>query len=304
MEPADQPPPISVLDPVSSAWARTQALLFGSFRFGKWLAVAFCAWLATIGSHEVSSAINAGMGKILKDGSARDVVRQFDQWLRNNAEALLTTMALAAVASVVTGLLILWLTSRGRFMFLNCIARDTGAIASPWREYAAAGNSLFGFRLCVHAVSALPAIPFAGVIGFTSYRMLRSQSWTWLDIGVIAGCVVGAGLCALTFLAVEKLTKDFVVPIMYRRRVGAPAAWGELGGLMKRKLGPVVLYLLFQIVMQAVLATITFAIVIVTCCVAGMPYIDAVILLPLLVFDRAYSVCFLEQFGEEWRVME
>jgi len=304
MEPINQPGPISVLDPLSDAWARTQLLLFEPFRFGKWLAVAFCAWLATIGSHEVSSAVNFGMGRIVKDGNAREVVRQADQWLRNNAEALLTTFALAAIASVVVGLLILWLTSRGRFLFLNCVATNSGAIASPWRDHAASANSLFAFRLCLHVIAALPAIPLLGAIGFTSYRMLRDQNASWLDIGVIGGCVVGATLIALTFLAIEKLTKDFIAPIMYRRRIGALAAWGLLGGLIKGNLGPTILYLLFQIVMQAVLGFLKLILLAVTCCVAGMPYVGAVILLPLLAFERAYSVSFLEQFGEEWRVME
>lgn len=304
MEPVNPLRPISVLDPLSNAWERTQLLLFEPFRLGRWLTVAFCAWLATIGSHEVSSAVNAGMGKILKDGAARDVVQQFDQWLRNNAEALLASMAIAAVAAVISGLLILWLSSRGRFMFLCCVARNNGTVASSWREYAAEGNSLFGFRLCAHAISALPVIPLIGVMGFTSYRMLREQTVGWLDVGVIVGCVVGATLCMLTFVVIEKLTRDFVVPIMYRRRIGTLAAWRALGGLMKRRLGPIVIYLLFQIVMQAVLATVKLGILIITCCAAGFPYIGAVILLPLLVFERAYSVCYLEQFGEDWRVME
>ena len=295
---------ISVLDPLSAAWTRTQLLLFQPFRLGKWLTVAFCAWLAAIGSHEVSSAVNFGLGKIARDGNARDVVRQFDQWLRNNAETLLTAFIMATVASVITGLLILWLSSRGRLMFLHCIAGNKGAIASSWREFAAEGNGLFGFRLCVHIIGTLPALPLLGVMGFTSYRMLRDQTASWFDIGVIAGCAVGATLVALGFLVIERLTRDFVVPIMYRRRIGALAAWGELSSLVKRALGPIVLYLLFQIVFQAVLATIKLMILAATCCLAGLPYIGAVILLPLLVFERAYSVSFLEQFGQEWRVLQ
>jgi hypothetical protein len=38
-----------------------------------------------------------------------------------------------------------------------------------------------------------------------------------------------------------------------------------------------------------------------TCCLAAIPYLGSVILLPLLVFDRAYPLYFLEQFGPEWR---
>jgi len=41
-----------------------------------------------------------------------------------------------------------------------------------------------------------------------------------------------------------------------------------------------------------------------TCCVAVLPYINAVVFLPLFVFFRCYSLGFLEQFGGEWRIIQ
>ena len=38
-----------------------------------------------------------------------------------------------------------------------------------------------------------------------------------------------------------------------------------------------------------------------TCCIAAIPYLGTVILLPLLVFIRCYSLCFLEQLGPDWQ---
>jgi len=46
--------------------------------------------------------------------------------------------------------------------------------------------------------------------------------------------------------------------------------------------------------------------VLVTCCCAGIvlviPYIGVVLMLPLLVFKRAYSLHFLSQFGSDYDV--
>lgn len=46
--------------------------------------------------------------------------------------------------------------------------------------------------------------------------------------------------------------------------------------------------------------------VLVTCCLAGclmmLPYIGTVLLLPILVFKRAYSLYFLGQFGPQYDV--
>ena len=39
------------------------------------------------------------------------------------------------------------------------------------------------------------------------------------------------------------------------------------------------------------------------CCLAVLPYVGTVLLLPLSVFKRSYSVFFLEQFGREWRMV-
>jgi hypothetical protein len=41
-----------------------------------------------------------------------------------------------------------------------------------------------------------------------------------------------------------------------------------------------------------------------TCCVALLPYVSSVVFLPISVFFRCYSLGFLEQFGEEWRILQ
>ncbi|MHB9006972.1 MAG: hypothetical protein ACYDC1_08565, partial [Limisphaerales bacterium] len=54
-------------------------------------------------------------------------------------------------------------------------------------------------------------------------------------------------------------------------------------------------------------ALVILAVVLATCCVAGcllaIPYLGAVLLLPVFVFDRAYSLHFLRQFGPEYDLL-
>ena len=40
-----------------------------------------------------------------------------------------------------------------------------------------------------------------------------------------------------------------------------------------------------------------------TCCVAGLPYVGSVVFLPIYVFFRGYSLYFLAQCGEEWKML-
>ena len=87
------------------------------------------------------------------------------------------------------------------------------------------------------------------------------------------------------FLLIRKLTTDFVVPIMYLRGNRCLEAWREFRQLLGANFGGFALYLLFQIVIELVLGVMILAVVIVTCCIAGcyprIPYIGAVLLLPL-----------------------
>jgi hypothetical protein len=83
-------------------------------------------------------------------------------------------------------------------------------------------------------------------------------------------------------------------------------AWRELFGLISANVGHFVLYLLFQIVLGIAISAIVLAAILVTCCCAcclmAIPYIGTVLLLPVLMFKRAYSAHYLAQFGREYDV--
>ena len=53
-----QPANVSVTLPISPAIERVKLLLFRPFDLGKWFAIGFCAWLATLGQHGFSFNYN------------------------------------------------------------------------------------------------------------------------------------------------------------------------------------------------------------------------------------------------------
>ncbi|HEX41388.1 MAG TPA: hypothetical protein ENN81_04925 [Phycisphaerales bacterium] len=105
---------------------------------------------------------------------------------------------------------------------------------------------------------------------------------------------------------IGKLTEDFVVPIMYLETSSCLCAWGRFMEQLKAHFGMIVLYLLFQIVLAMAIGVLLFVVVMATCCVACcilmIPYVGTVLLLPVLVFKRSYSLYFLQQFGPEFDV--
>jgi hypothetical protein len=55
-----------------------------------------------------------------------------------------------------------------------------------------------------------------------------------------------------------------------------------------------------KIVIAIAIGILAFLACCFTCCLALLPYLGTVILLPLFVFQRSYSLCFLEQLGPDW----
>ena len=90
---------------------------------------------------------------------------------------------------------------------------------------------------------------------------------------------------------------------MYTHRLRATDAWRELWALITD--GNILKffgYHLFKIVIGLMVGSVLLAAVCVTCCIAGcimaIPYIGVVITLPIHVFSRAYSMCYLRQYGQ------
>jgi hypothetical protein len=209
-------------------------------------------------------------------------------------------------ASIVLWLLFVWLSSRGRFMFLHCVALDKAEVAVPWNKFAREGNSLFWFRLVLGLIGMVVTLPFLVLGVILVIRMAVRDSWS--VPGVLG--VVGLGLVfvalGVLLAIIGKFTTDFVVPIMFLRGKGCLDAWSELGDLLKANVGQMILYLLFQIVLGIAIGVLVLLAVLVTCCIAGcllaIPYLGTVLLLPVLVFKRAYSLCYLSQYGAAYDV--
>ena len=226
-------------------------------------------------------------------------------WIRDHAGVILIAIVVIFVLALVVGLLLTWLSSRGRFMFLDGVVRNRGAVSEPWHEYRWEANSLFKFRVCLGIVSLLAMLVGLGCAGL--------MAWPDIHRGVFGGAAMAAiGMAVLTLLgvvvitgAISVLLRDFVVPIMYLRRIGVMSAWREFNStLLPGHLGTFTLYFLMRILIAMVLGVLTVIFVLLTCCIAAIPYVGTVITLPLTVFSQAYPLYFLEQFGPEWQVFK
>jgi hypothetical protein len=184
-------------------------------------------------------------------------------------------------------------------MFIDCIVKNRGAIVEPWREFRNQGNSYFLFGLLVGfiilTILAAASLPFMLPIvrGVTFLHMH--------DVYLICMIALWAVVLLLLILA-WALISHFMITVMYRQRCIANEAFRIALSLIANYPGEITLYCLFWIVLGIGTAITACATILVTCCLALLPYIGTVILLPLFVCLRAFGLRFIRQFGPDYDV--
>jgi len=298
--------PISVTRPVDLALARVRQILFRPFDPGKWFVIGFCAWLAYLGQGGGGFNFRLPGGGHQNIGNLRDAFEQARQFVLNNLYWIAPLAGAAFLFVLAVWVLFTWLHSRGEFMFLHCVALNRAEVEVPWKKFAREGNSLFWFRLALGLVSMVVVSPPLILCGLKFFRMAIDDTWTVFGVLIAIGWFLAMLLAAFLFALVRKLTADFVVPVMFRRRMRCWEGWADIWGLLTAHLGQFIVYLLFQIVLSIVIGFIVVAAVLVTCCIAGcllaLPYLGTVLLLPVLVFKRGYSIHYLAQYGPDYDV--
>jgi len=298
----EQPPHISVVEPVGLAFEQVKLVLFSPFDFGRWFIIGFCAWLANLGRGGFN--FNFFHRQDQRTFRSEQLFQNAKEFVLENLVWIIPVTVTVVIFSIILWLVLLWLSSRGRFMFLHCVAQDKAEVKVAWKRFRTHANSLFVFRIIL-GLTGLIAIVLPALLG--GLFIVMAVRATGLRIALVVGAVIAfLALCGISivFAVVQKFTKDFVVAIMFLRSTSCLSAWREFLKLLSAKKGVFVLYILFQIVITMAIGTIIFSVGLLTCCTACclliIPYIGTVVMLPALVFKRAYSLYFLSQFGPEF----
>jgi len=310
IQPTNSPlPEISVTEPVSAALERVKLILFRPFDLGKWCVIGFCAWLALLGQQGGGGGganFNFGSHDGLSHQSVKEGFNRAKDYAMENAIWIVPLVAMVLLVFIGLALLFNWLSSRGKFMFLHCVALNKAEVVVPWNQFAREANSLFWFRLGLGLLSTIAMLPLVALMVIPVVGMLKAEAANAAGIAISAGSLSVVIALGITFFVIRKLTMDFVVPIMFLRRKKCLESWRELRGLFTGNVGNFIVYFLFQIVLAMVIGMAVLIVVIATCCIAccfmALPYLGTVLLLPVHVFNRAYSLYYLAQFGRQFSV--
>jgi len=296
---------ISYFDPLARGWDRMTTALFKPFDIGKWFVVGFTAFLAGLmdwpdGGNDNDGKWHTDMDEVI---NFPDAARE---WMVDNP-GWVTLIVFGLIALFAIIILLTWLSSRGKFMFLENVVHNSAVVAKPWHQYKTQGNSLFVWRI-IYGLICLVAF---GLVMVQCYHIVVDIYYDGFSVDEHLIRIIGMGLLVLALFVVTAyislFLNDFVVPIMYKNNMTTTLAWNKFLSILTNHWLSFILYGLLVLVLY--ICVIAFVVIagFVTCCIGFLlliiPYISSVILLPISYTFRSFSVEFLEQFGSEFAIL-
>jgi hypothetical protein len=277
-------------------------VLWRPFDLAKWLVLGFSCWLAGL-----ADGGSGGGWKWIIDENDLPVRHQISRGYGSYegiGETLfwlpLIFILIMAVAAILV--LVLWVSSRAKLIYLDNVVQNRAQIVEPWNRLRTLGNSLFLWRVgfvvaCGLVVLVLMLIFLAPAATFSFSDALAGLSYAAMVFGIIIMICFGF-VAAFVALMLEA----FVIPIMYKFDLKATEAWSYFLPWLKARPWQFVLYALFVLLLLFLFLFLVAVACVLTCCIVALPYIGTVILLPLYVTYRIFSLEFLAQFDPDFDV--
>lgn len=272
--------------------------LFRPFRLERWLVLGFVAMLDQC-SHMARSSCQIRPpigGDDESSAGMREAMRAAFAWLGDHP--LAAAAIAAAFFSFVIGftVVVLWLTCRGRFMYVDNVATGRADIRRPWTEHAGHAGSHFAWMLGIVLGTVMLLVCLTLPVIWGVVRLQRH--------GPQAGTIVLLAAAGLAFLALALgmslfivAMRDFVAPLQWFADLPCGPAIRLFGGLLRANVGLFALYVLLKAVFTMVVVVVTIAACCVTLCCAVLPFVQQVLLQPIFYFERRWSLEILKELG-------
>jgi hypothetical protein len=291
--------------PLSKGWGHMKKALFQPFDLNKWLRLGFTAWLAGLADCNGGSGGNNSVHNRNDWNDFFNFPQTAWDWLQTHP-LWFNLIIIGIILVIIIGTVILWVSSRGKFTFLHNVAHEKDEINKPWIEYRKEGNSLFIWRfffgwICailfvgffIHCFIAAKGLYFGDFPGIILFWKIAGMILIFLGLLIVIGYI-------------SLYLNDFIVPVMFKNRIGVNRAWMKFLPLFGRYFFHFVVYGLFIFILMIATAIAVISFALITCCIGllliAIPYIGSVVLLPVSYTFRAFSIEFLAQFGDEFNV--
>ena len=194
--------------------------------------------------------------------------------------------------------LVLWINSRGIFVYLENVATGRSEVARPWREHAELAGSLFAWRFGL-AAATLVSFLTLGLLGvLLVYSVQKGGIESGVGLAVALLLLLPGFLLLLVVAALLSLAlRDFVAPLQLARKVSCGEALREFGVVLKANLFVFILYVVLKVAFHVGLAVVWMFAGCLTCCIGLLPVVGQTLLQPAFYFERAWSLYLLRQLG-------
>ena len=292
------------------AWERMHVVLFRPFDLGKWFAIGFSAFLAGLleggngTSFNLNLPSNQNSSASISENNVdmHEVMRKVSEGLASHLGFIIMIAVFVVVLVVGIAVLVYWLGSRGEFMFLDNIVRNRGLVSWPWSYYSRQANSLFGLMMLFLGASLAVFGPLLIAIFYVGWQMLKDMSVTPMEISEMVFLGLMYVVFAVGYGTMFFVFREFGIPIMFRQGILARPAFVQALDLAAANPGSVTVFILLRFAIFIGVVIISLLLCCFTCCIYMLPYIGTVMMLPVLIYVRSFTLECLAQFGPEYNV--
>jgi hypothetical protein len=240
---------ISAVDSITPAWQHTQRQLFGPFRLGQWVRLAFVGMLAgELGSGGFRGSNfhfpgNAG-------ASPHVGIPSF-----HLDPALIALAAAGLIAAFALGTILSYVSSVFRFILFDGVVTRECHIRASWSRRMAAGWRYFLwkailFLFVLGAIGVAVGFPVAIALGAGWFQQPKEH----LPVLILGGVLVFAAFMVIVIGSgvIIVLTKDFVIPQMALEDIDAFEGWRRFLPVLVAEKGAYFVYIVMKIVLGIV----------------------------------------------------
>lgn len=304
----------NLFDALSQAYRKMKVMLFSPFSLLLWATLAFPAFLAELGSGGgfAFNFIQPSAGKT-------DFAARFPDQIPVLFAVMVPVIIVCAIFVVGMTLLLYWLSSRGRFMFLDMLIRGVEAdrISARWSRFKRPANSFYKIKLCFFllytvcaVVGILTMLPLlVPMINSLAQKDVIQAAWLNYDavsqdmrslyLGIMIFFPTVCFLATLFTSIVEVLFNDYGALLMYCEGISGGNALMRVLYTIKEQPLLCIKYICGVILIYLMASVAILAFLIVTCCCIGylllaIPFISTVVRMPII-YTRWQFI--LEYFG-------
>ena len=234
------------------ALQNVKRVLLSPFSMRKWLKLALIAFLAgVVGSGGGGGGGRGGWPSGNGGPDFDQVGPQIVDWYQAHTGAIIAGAIGVGIVGLAVFLIMLYVSSIFRFIFMESVIMTETRIRESWHRNKAEGLAYMWWRIGFGLASLLlVALLVGGPVTILVIFILgpaRGGGFAAVGGAIVLGLVAifFALICALAIGLIGAMTRDFVLPLMYLRRIGSVAGWRAFWPILcGNKLGFLIYFLL------------------------------------------------------------